>query len=110
MVSVDSTSQVHEYIFQNNQTNMEFLRERAAAVGYDLYFEDGTLYFKRPFQTRGTGTTLTYGQDLVRFTAPALSAKPGASRVCNAARTVRRMSFAACARAAALAAPAKLRA
>src|SRR5215831_4717379 len=31
---VEPTKQVHEYLFQNNQTNYEFLRERAAAIGY----------------------------------------------------------------------------
>jgi phage protein D len=38
----------HEYVFQENQTNMEFLRERAARIGYELFIEDGKLNFSAP--------------------------------------------------------------
>lgn len=36
------------YVFQNNQTNMEFLRERAARIGFELFVQDGKLYFRKP--------------------------------------------------------------
>ncbi|WOD37080.1 VgrG-related protein [Nodosilinea sp. E11] len=36
------------YIFQENQTNMEFLRSRAARHGYELFVQDGTLHFRKP--------------------------------------------------------------
>jgi len=31
--NVESTSEVHEYVFQNNQTNADFLLERAPRIG-----------------------------------------------------------------------------
>ncbi len=36
------------YVFQKNQTNMEFLRERAARNGFELFVRDGKLYFRKP--------------------------------------------------------------
>ncbi len=37
---VDSTREVHEYVIQDNQTDMEFLQDRAQRIGYRLYVED----------------------------------------------------------------------
>ena len=45
---ISPTSQVHEYVFQNNETNLAFLRGRASALGYLLYAEGKTLHFKEP--------------------------------------------------------------
>jgi len=36
------------YVFQQNQTNMEFLRERAARHGFELFLQDSKLYFRKP--------------------------------------------------------------
>lgn len=36
------------YVFQENQTNMEFLRERAARNGFELFVQDGKLHFRKP--------------------------------------------------------------
>ena len=36
------------YVFQKNQTNMEFLRERAARNGFELFVQDGKLNFRKP--------------------------------------------------------------
>lgn len=38
----------YEYVFQENQTNMEFLRQRAARIGFELFVRDGKLYFRQP--------------------------------------------------------------
>jgi len=48
--TVSATTIVHEYVFQENQTNIEFLRERAARVGFELYIQDGKLNFRKPTQ------------------------------------------------------------
>jgi phage protein D/phage baseplate assembly protein gpV len=45
---VEETSIVHDYVFQENQTNMEFLRERAARNGFELFVQDGILHFRKP--------------------------------------------------------------
>jgi phage protein D len=42
---VDATGSPHKYIFQENQTNMEFLRERAARNGFEFFIQDGKLNF-----------------------------------------------------------------
>lgn len=36
------------YVFQQNQTNMEFLRERAVRNGFELFIQDGKLNFRKP--------------------------------------------------------------
>ncbi len=38
----------HDYVFQENQTNMAFLRERAARLGFELFVQDGKLHFRKP--------------------------------------------------------------
>jgi len=41
-------SEVHPYVFQNNESNLAFLRGRAAALGYVLYADGKTLHFTEP--------------------------------------------------------------
>lgn len=50
--TITATSVVHEYVFQENQTNMEFLQERAARNGFELYVQDGKLNFRAPTQSQ----------------------------------------------------------
>jgi len=69
---VDPTKPIHEYIAQNNQTNMALLRELARRNGYQLYVEDQTLYFKRGNQKQEGVTTeeppkLEWGVNLAEF-------------------------------------------
>lgn len=46
--TVDASGTPHEYVFQENQTNMEFFRERAARIGFELFIQDGKLNFRKP--------------------------------------------------------------
>jgi len=46
--NIDKNGVPHDYIFQGNQTNMEFLRERASRIGFELFVQDGTLNFHQP--------------------------------------------------------------
>ncbi|NET49182.1 MAG: VgrG-related protein [Merismopedia sp. SIO2A8] len=46
--TIDSSGAPHDYIFQENQTNMEFLRERAARNGFELFVANGKLNFRKP--------------------------------------------------------------
>jgi phage protein D len=63
---VDSTSTVYDYVIQNNQTNMEFLHERAARIGFQVFADEGKLYFRKT--PRGPQSIqLTWGQDLLSF-------------------------------------------
>lgn len=63
---VDATSRVHDYVVQWNQTNLEFLRERAAVLGYLLYVDGRKLCCVRPPSSR-TPVELTWGKDLSAF-------------------------------------------
>lgn len=64
---LDSTTTAHDYVFQNNQTNMEFLLSRAQRIGYQLYVEDKTLHFHKGGKEHGTGPELQWGQTLLDF-------------------------------------------
>jgi uncharacterized protein involved in type VI secretion and phage assembly len=46
--TVDSSGSPHDYVFQENQTNMEFLRSRAVRNGFELFVQDGKLNFRKP--------------------------------------------------------------
>lgn len=61
-----ATSQVHRYVFQNNQTNLAFLRQRASALGYLLFVEGDTLHFEPP-SPAGQPTPLEWGVNLSEF-------------------------------------------
>lgn len=45
---IDESGIPHDYIFQENQTNMEFLRERATRIGFELFIQDSKLNFRKP--------------------------------------------------------------
>ncbi|MEL7039555.1 MAG: VgrG-related protein [Cyanobacteria bacterium J06592_8] len=70
---IDESGIPHEYVFQNNQTNMEFLRERAARIGFELFVQDGKLNFRRPTSTQNI--KLTWLTDLHSFRVRVTSAE-----------------------------------
>ncbi|MCF2149258.1 VgrG-related protein [Desmonostoc muscorum LEGE 12446] len=45
---IDESGEVHKYVFQENQTNMEFLQERAARIGFDLFVTEDNINFCKP--------------------------------------------------------------
>lgn len=57
---------VHDYVLQSNQTNLEFLRQRAIALGY-LLFVDGQVLNCVPMESMGHAGTLQWGQNLLEF-------------------------------------------
>src|SRR5579875_2570761 len=52
---VEETTPKHKYVYQNNQTNWEFLKERAALNGFELFIEDRTLHFRAPKNGQNRG-------------------------------------------------------
>jgi len=68
-VQVDSTREVHEYICQDNQTDMEFLQDRAQRIGYRMYVEDDTLNFRQTPESEPEIPALEWGTDLLDFEA-----------------------------------------
>jgi len=77
---VDATDVTHDYVFQNNQTDREFLAERARALRYELRVEDKTLFFQKSKEDQSAVTSMTYGEVLVEF-FPRLSTLNQTSKV-----------------------------
>lgn len=59
----------YEYVFQANQTDMEFLLERAGRIQYDLTIDDKTLRFLPVANAAGSLLTLTLKDDLMEFSS-----------------------------------------
>jgi phage protein D/phage baseplate assembly protein gpV len=70
---IDSTPIAHDYVFQENQTNMAFLRERAARNGFELFIQDGKLNFRKP--KAGESVDLKWLQQLTAFQVCVTSAE-----------------------------------
>jgi phage protein D/phage baseplate assembly protein gpV len=70
---VESTSEVYDYVLQDNQTNYEFLRQRAERIGFAFWVSAGRLNFRRPSADAPPPITLEWGRTLTRF-HPVLSA------------------------------------
>lgn len=64
--TIDNTPEIREYVFQNNQTNAEFLLERARWHGYELCVEDDMMHFRKPSPS-GAPVRLIWGSDLLSF-------------------------------------------
>lgn len=61
------------YVFQQNQTNMEFLRERAARIGFELFIQNGQLNFRKP--ASGESLNLKWLEDIHSFQVRVTSAE-----------------------------------
>lgn len=78
---VEGTSPVHDWVFQNNQTNWEFLNERAAHAGCRLFGAgDKTMHLKAVAPGSEEPVTLAWGSDLISF-RPRLNAASQVSEV-----------------------------
>ncbi len=65
---VDATTEVHPYVFQNNQTNWEFISMLAKRNGYRMYTSiDRTIHFKQVSDDGEGEIALEYGADLTSF-------------------------------------------
>jgi phage protein D len=75
----------HDRIVQDNQTDLEFLRERAAHIGYEVFVDDSTLYFQRrgdpPPISLGCAPTRALSSALVTVFHPRLASTNGVSKV-----------------------------
>jgi uncharacterized protein len=69
----------HEYVMQANQTDFEFLQERARQIQYHLFVEDRKLFF-RPITIQNTKAKLTLANDILDF-CPRVSALAPLSQV-----------------------------
>jgi Bacteriophage probable baseplate hub protein len=77
---VEDSGVVHDYVLQANQTDMEFLQERARRIHYEVVVDDKTLLFRSVGNAAVEVVTLTMNDDLLEF-LPRLSAMRQLSEV-----------------------------
>jgi phage protein D len=58
---------VHAYVMQVNQTDMEFLQERARRLQYEVMVQDKTLIFRPVANADSAVLTVTFNDDLLEF-------------------------------------------
>ena len=58
---------VHDYILQADQTDSEFLQERAQRINYEVVVEDKTLFFRPVANDSSEILTLSFDDDLREF-------------------------------------------
>jgi len=66
-VESDPSSPAHDHVYQDGQTHMEFLRERAWRIGYEVYVRGRTLYFKDASRNSEQPIELEWGKELRSF-------------------------------------------
>jgi phage protein D len=67
---IDPSSTLHEHLGQCDQTDWEFLNQRAREIGYETGVSDGTFYFRKASnvaEASGEPVALTFGQNLQAF-------------------------------------------
>jgi phage protein D len=64
---VEDSSVTHDYVLQANQTDLEFLRARAARINYEVAVDDKKLLFKPARNAESAVFTLAPGDGLLAF-------------------------------------------
>lgn len=65
---IDADGPTHRVLVQVNQSDLAFLRERAAAIDAELWIADGTLHVQTRGRRRGGDVELAWGSTLLEFT------------------------------------------
>jgi Bacteriophage probable baseplate hub protein len=65
----DATSTKHRYVFQNAQTNLSLIRERAMLINYEVQIDqqNAKLFFRKAKTADGEVATLKWGDNLLSF-------------------------------------------
>lgn len=66
-VQFDDTQIIHEYVLQNNLTDVDFLLERARRIGYEVTVKDKTLNFRKASNNKDKLVSLDFGLTLTSF-------------------------------------------
>jgi uncharacterized protein len=64
---VEDSGEVHPYLLQLNQTDVDFLLSRARAVGFELRMDEKKLVFRKRKHDRGKVEELSFTKGLLRF-------------------------------------------
>lgn len=67
--SVEDSGEVHAYLLQSDQTDLDFLLARARSIGYELLVDDKTLIFRKVRNARGKVETLSATGELLSVSA-----------------------------------------
>src|SRR6202011_3310621 len=62
----------YDFIFQNNETDIDFLKRIARELGYEIEVREKKLFFRPPQIDKSKVVSLTWGKDLKSF-VPRLS-------------------------------------
>ncbi|MBV9280402.1 MAG: VgrG-related protein [Chloroflexi bacterium] len=65
-VQAGPTSENHDYVIQSNETNLDFLRSRAAPLGFMVFVKSKTLHFEA-LPAAQQPVELKWGSDLTEF-------------------------------------------
>ncbi|NWF78431.1 MAG: VgrG-related protein [Chloroflexi bacterium] len=81
-VEIDSVGAEYPYVIQHNLTDLAFLRERAARIGYQVRVDGRTLHFRRATARPPQAPALAWGDRLTSFRVRlAAAAQPGEVQV-----------------------------
>jgi phage protein D len=72
--AVTETDIKHSYVLQSNQSDLDFLQQRARRIGYEVFARDKVLYFRPPQHTAAPTVTLELGEEITEF-SPRLSSQ-----------------------------------
>lgn len=64
---VDDSEITHEYVLQNNLTDVDFLLERARRIGFEVTVKDKTLNFRKKSNNKDKLVSLDFGLTLTSF-------------------------------------------
>jgi phage protein D len=76
----EDTQITHQYLLQSNQSDIDFLLERARRINYEVVVKDKTLFFRKAANNQSKVVSLEYGLTLKSF-YPRLSTMKQVSEV-----------------------------
>jgi phage protein D len=76
----EDTQITHEYVLQSNQTDIDFLLERARRINYEVVVQDKTLFFRKAANNKSKVVSIEFGLTLKSF-YPRLSTMKQVSEV-----------------------------
>jgi phage protein D len=79
-VDAEDSQVTHQYLLQSNQSDIDFLLERARRINYEVVVKDKTLFFRKAANNKAKTVTLEYGLTLKAF-SPRLNTTKQVSEV-----------------------------
>jgi uncharacterized protein len=67
LADVEDTQITHEYVLQSNQSDIDFLLERARRIRYEVIVKDKTLFFRKAANNKSKVISIEFGLTLRSF-------------------------------------------